>query len=107
MKMICGILMLLGSVSAHASGSVVSVVDETTATSTPQMFDQTQKVQDVNTPYSDIANEVTYDVIRFSGRVSEGTCVNTVSTTQCGATQPPMRTEKTYSFGSVVTLTYL
>lgn len=110
MKSICGLLMLLGSFSVYASEIGMDEI------LSPQKFALTQNTYERTTLSSDlkhiVANKTgTNNIIYFSGRVTEGTCVNTAHvntalTTQCGVS-PPIRTEKSYSFGSVVTLTYL
>lgn len=105
MKITYGLLMLLGSFSVYASETGV---DETL---TSPKFAQTQNVQEENILSSDVTHIVANknsasNVVHFSGYVTEGTCVNTAHTTQCGDSSP-IRTEKSYSFGSVVTLTYL
>lgn len=91
MKIIYGMLLLLGSFSVHAAGNGEEIYAS-------QKIDQTQKIQTQN---------IQENTIRFSGGVVEGTCVNFMDTTHCSGTYPPIRTEKEYSFGSIVTLTYL
>lgn len=101
MKIICGVLMLLGSFSVHAAGNSEEIYASQKFASqkfASQKLDQTQKIQTQN---------IQENTIRFSGGVVEGTCVNSMGTTHCNGAYPPIRTEKEYSFGSIVTLTYL
>jgi len=104
MKMIGAVLVSLIGFSANASTSV-------------EQYGQYNNQYD--NPYENATNKETtalvsnsdrsYNTIRFSGRVSEGTCVNTATHTQCGAdgATVPLRVERNYSFGTIVTLTYL
>ena len=51
-------------------------------------------------------SDVPHNTIRFSGRITEPTCGNKGEQESCGAIRP-LRTREVYSFGSIVTLTYL
>lgn len=100
MKMIGAVLVSLIGFSANASTSVEQY---------GQYNNQYDNVPNKETTASVSNTDRSYNTIRFSGRVSEDTCVNTATHTQCradGATAP-VRVERNYSFGTIVTLTYL
>lgn len=104
MKMIGAVLVSLIGFSANASTSV-----EQYRQYNNQYNNQYDNVPNKETTASVSNTDRSYNTIRFSGRVSEDTCVNTATHTQCradGATAP-VRVERNYSFGTIVTLTYL
>lgn len=96
MKIISAVLVSLISFSANASTSVAR---------NGQHDHTNDNVQNYETTFVSSTADA-YNTIRFSGHVSEDTCVNTPKHTQCGATSP-IRVEQNYSFGTIVTLTYL